>query len=488
MKKLILISLLLTGMVHSLMAATVTTSKAVYATNEQVHVHFANMTAQNQDWIAIYPEGSSNDWDNVIGWKWTDDKAEGDLVFGNGNNLPLGKYEVRAFYNNSFHTEATTKFEVKNAVAEAKVTTDKAVYTANEQVHVHFANMTAQNQDWIGIYPEGSSNDWGNVVDWSWTNDTQNGNLTFNNLPTGKYEARAFYNNSFHTEATTQFEIKNAAAAATVTTDKDVYTTDEQIHVHFANMTAQNDDWIGIYPEGTNNDWGNVVAWRWTNDTTNGDLNFNALPEGSYEVRAFYNNSFHTEATKKFKVEGDAGPDYIFYFGAEHGGLDKWVKYAGDKPAQIIVPGAQGTAHSIRTPKWGGYYFDFGTPAKKLKFLNLDTRIGTASHVGNFGVLVKTSKGNRRIIFSSYMNHPGNDFSGLPPEKWQKPFLSSNGYQHNHPGPTDYYLATRNGDFVHYKINIEEKLQVLEPGIKLLSIMLFTTAGGDFDNIALSAN
>jgi len=179
MKKLILISLLLTGMVHSLMAATVTTSKAVYATNEQVHVHFANMTAQNQDWIAIYPEGSSNDWDNVIGWKWTDDKAEGDLVFGNGNNLPLGKYEVRAFYNNSFHTEATTKFEVKNAVAEAKVTTDKAVYTANEQVHVHFANMTAQNQDWIGIYPEGSSNDWGNVVDWSWTNDTQNGNLTF---------------------------------------------------------------------------------------------------------------------------------------------------------------------------------------------------------------------------------------------------------------------------------------------------------------------
>ena len=379
-----------------------------------------------------------------------------------------------------------------NSLSAANVTTSKAVYTADEQVKVHFANMTAQNQDWIGIYPEGTNNDWGNVIGWKWTDDKENGDVMFGNgaLPVGKFEVRAFYNNSFHTEATSKFEVKNAAVPATITTDKAVYATDEQIHVHFANMTAKHQDWVGIYAEGTNNDWGNVVAWRWTNDTTNGDLNFNALPEGAYEVRAFYNNSFHTEATKKFKVEEeDVGPDHILFYDAEDGGhLNQWIRYAGDKPAQIINTGAQGSAHAFRAPRWGGYYFNFGTPAKKLKFLNLDTRIGAASHVGNFGVLVKTSKGNRRIIFSSYMNHPGNDFSGLPPEEWQKPFLSSNGYQHNHPGPTDYYLATRNGDFIHYKINIEEKLQVLEPGIKLLSIMLFTTAGGDFDNIALSAN
>ena len=119
--------------------------------------------------------------------------------------------------------------------------------------------------------------------------------------------------------------------------------------------------------------------------------------------------------------------------------------------------------------------------------MEIDTRIGAASHLGNFGVLIKTKKGNRRIIFSSYMNHPGNHF-GLPPEKWDKPFLSENGYQHNHPGPTDYFSDTKKGNFIHYKINIDAKLKVLEPDNDLVSILLFTTAGGDFDNIALSAN
>jgi len=66
--------------------------------------------------------------------------------------------------------------------------------------------------------------------------------------------------------------------------------------------------------------------------------------------------------------------------------------------------------------------------------------------------------------------------------------LSANGYQHNHPGPTDYYLDTKNGQFIHYKIDIDAKLKVLEPDNELISITLFTTAGGDFDNIALSAN
>jgi len=392
-KKLILSTLLLTSMMQAtLLAATLTTSKITYNTNEQVHVHFANMTAKHKDWIGIYPQGSNNDWVNVVGWKWTDDKANGDLVFGNGH-LAVGDYEVRAFYNNSFHTEATKAFSVEG----------------------------------IEVHP-------------------------------------------------------------TLTTNKATYATNEHIIVNFSNMTAKNNDWVAIYSEGANNTWGNVIAWKWTNDTANGNLNFNALPVGAYEVRAFYNNSYNLEASKKFKVEGDTGPDYILYDDMEHGLKAQWVKYAGSIPAQIINTGAQGSAHSFRARRWTGYYFDFGTPAKKLKFLNLDTRIGVASHVGNFGVLVKTKKGNRRIIFSSYMNHPGNDMSGLPPEKWDKPYLSAGGYQHNHPGPTDYYLATRYGNFIHYKINIDEKIKVLEPDNEVLSILLFTTAGGDFDNIALSAN
>jgi len=468
--------------------AAVTTNKATYTSNEQITVNFTNMSAKNKDWIGIYPEGSNNDWANVVAWKWTNDITNGNVNF---NALPVGNYEVRVFYNNSFHTEATKGFKVEDAVVvPAAVTTNKATYTSDEQITVNFTNMTGKNQDWIGIYPEGTSNNFNNVVAWKWTNDISNGNLIFNALPVGNYEVRAFYNNSVHLEASKKFKVENANVPVAVTTNKATYAVDEQIVVNFSNMTGKNQDWIGIYPEGSTNDWANVVAWKWTNDTANGNLTFDALPVGAYEVRAFYNNSFETETTTGFTVEGDAGPDNILYFDGEHGDLDKWVKYAGNTAGKIINTGAQGSAHSFRAAAWSGFYFDFGTPAKKLKYLNLDVRVGISSHVGNFGVYVKTKKGTRRILFSTYMNHPGNDWSGLPPEEWDKPYLSNDGDQHNHPAPSDYFLIAKNGssEFTHYKINIDEKLKILEPDNEVLSIQLFTTAGGDFDNLSLSAN
>jgi len=282
--------------------------------------------------------------------------------------------------------------------------------------------------------------------------------------------------------------------AATITTNKTTYTTNETVQIHFDDMVAKNNDWIGIYPEGTNNAWKNVLVWRITGDKTAGDLTFAnaALPSGAYEVRAFYNNSYDTEATTRFKVNGDVGPNKVLYFDAEHGGLKKWKQYLGDGvskvPGKIIKKGAQGSTHSFRAAEYTTFYYSFSLPSKKLKFLNLDTRVGIASHNGNFGVYIKTKLGNRRMTFSSYMNHPGNDMSGLPPEKWSKPFLSDGNYHHNHPGPTDYFLATKNGKFIHYKIDIAAKLKILEPDNELLYIEGFSTSGGDFDNLALSAN
>jgi len=273
-------------------------------------------------------------------------------------------------------------------------------FQSNEKIVINFKNMTSKNNDWIGIYAQGSNNDWANVIAWKWTNDTENGKLTFDALAVGSYEARAFYDNSFHLEASKKFKVANAGESegtiATVSTNKDSYTANEKITVDFKNMTGKNNDWIAIYSEGTSNDWDNVVSWKWTNDTENGKLTFDALPVGSYEVRAFYNNSYNLEASKKFKVEGDEGPNYVLYADFENGGLDEWIQYAGETAAKITNGGAQGSTHSLRTPKWSGFYFDFDHPAKKLKFLELDTRVGIASHVGNFGVLVKTKSGDRR--------------------------------------------------------------------------------------------
>ena len=581
-KKVILFSLLFIGILN---AANVTLNKATYTNNENIVVNFTDMTAKNQDWIGIYPKNSSNSWGNVVAWKWTNDTTEGQVTF---DALPAGEYEARVFYNNSFTLEAKKAFLVEADAADAPtVTTDKTTYANDEEITVTFANMAAKNQDWIGIYPKDSSSAWANVVAWHWTDDTTNGQVTFDALPAGEYETRAFYNNSGHLEAKKAFTVTDAVEAPTVTTNKTTYFNNEQITVTFANMTAKNQDWIGIYPKDSSTAWANVVAWHWTDDTTNGQVTFDALPIGEYEARAFYNNSGHLEAKKTFTVTAVPEEDYIVksdkdvyksneliriyfkhfrgtasdwigifpsgadnqkesavewrdakslvkgeltfaglptgtyearaYFATLHketvqftveeqvdvttlfedaeDGIDpRWNRYAGNRPIQLLNVGAQGSAHSIRTIGYwengsnpAGYYFPFGTPDKKMKFFDLDMRIGVSSHLFNFGVIVKTKNGNRRIIWASWMNHPGNNMSGLPPEQWRKPFHSSEGYMLMNPGPTDYYLATRYGQFTHYKINVEETLRILEPDNELISITGFTSSGGDYDNLSLKS-
>jgi len=568
-KKILIFSLLFVSILN---AANLAVDKNNYINNEKITVTFSNMEAQHQDWIAIYPVESNTDWKNVIKWKWTDDKENGILEF---DGLPKGSYEIRAFYNNSYKIEATKEFTVISETPT--LTTNKDNYTDNEQIVVDFSDMSGQNQDWIAIYPKDTPNTWGNQLQWHWTEDTQNGQITFDALPDGDYEIRAFYNNSFKLEAKHSFTVHTLAP--TLTTNKANYLIDEPITVTFANMVAKNQDWIGIYPKGTTTHWENVIAWHWTEDITNGQVTFDALPAGEYEARAFYNNSGHLEGAKSFtiipyiKSEKEtyksheiihinfdnlrgAGSDWIGIFpvgadtqkedaiewksvnalvkgeltfnglpvgnyeahvnfatlhkqtiqfsveeqenlvtlfeDAEDGANPNWNHYAGDRPLKILNVGADESQHSIRiqrdTHHLAGFYLPFGEPDKKLKFLNLDVRIGMSSHVGDFTVIIKTKNGNRRVIWAVYLNHPGNDFSGnaIP----RAPFHVSNGYALMNPAPSDYYLVARNehsSRFTNYKINVEKTLRILEPDNELISIIGFTTSGGDFDNIALSS-
>ena len=294
-KKIMLSILLLASMIQTLAAANIGT-RSEHQLGNKILVTFHNMQAKNKDWIGIYLQGSNNDWDNVVAWKWTGDTTDGSVTF---EPLTWGRYEVRAFYNNSFHTEATTRFKIGHGGGAVRMDTLKDLYSPNEKIRINFHDLVDLNKDWIGIYPQGSSNAWENVVKWKWTgDDLRTGSLNFGNLPVGKYEARLFYNNSYHVETTTKFIVKGLNNNnVAISTNKDFYAPNEQIHVDFRNMVAKHQDWIGIYPRGSNNDWDNVVAWKWTGDSARGSLNFGTLPVGNYEIRAFYNNSFTTVAT-----------------------------------------------------------------------------------------------------------------------------------------------------------------------------------------------
>ncbi len=186
----------------------------------------------------------------------------------------------------------------------ATVLSPKNTYQLNQPISIDFKDFTNHNQDWIAIYPANSSTAWENVIDWHWTDNRTNGTLNFNALPAGNYEVRGFYNNSYHPEATKAFSVTANGEGNPTFMAKQTYKTNEQITLDFKNFTNHNKDWIAIYPANSSTAWENVIAWHWTDNRTNGTLNFNALPAGNYEVRGFYNNSYHAEATKSFKVNG----------------------------------------------------------------------------------------------------------------------------------------------------------------------------------------
>jgi len=478
-KKVILLSLLFAGLLN---AANINTSKNLYKADEKVQVTFAEMTGLNNDWIAIYPKGTDNAWKNVLQWSWTNDVANGNHEF---RPLAAGEYEIRAFYNNSYNLEAKKSFKVTaDGAVIATVSTEKDSFKENEPIVASYDHMSGNAKDWIAIYPAGSSTAWGNMIQWAWVPGTIKGTHTFEKLPVGDYEVRVFFNNSGVLRASHPFSV--TGSNFDLSSEKETYEPYELIHANFANMRGSASDWIGIFEVGAANGKDNAINWRYAKSLVAGTLSFNGLPSGTYELRAFFATKH--KKTIAFNVSNTVAAT-ILYEDAENGIDPRWVHYAGKYPVTLLNVGAQGSAHSIRHRGYwvngsnpSGYYFPFGDPDKKMKFLELDMRIGNSSHVFNFGVIVKTKLGTRRVIFASWMNHPGNDMSGNA--TFRDPFISGT-YVHMHPGPTDYYLATRGGQFIHYKINIEEKLRLLEPDNELLKITGFTTSGGDYDNLSL---
>ena len=524
-KKILYITLLLTSMLTLVEAtATLDTNKDTYQPTEQIIVNFDNALGDDQDWIGIYPTGSSNDWENVIKWAWTGGQVSGTKSF---EPLPVGSYDIRLFFQNSFNLEANKQIVVEDSNESSDtnesnssivtVSTTKTSYLLDEGIVANFNNMSGNNEDWIGIYPKGSSNDWGNVLAWEWIEGEIQGTKTFSPLPVGEYDVRVFFNNSFNVEANSSFVVEAPISTElNISLEKENYEPFELLHINFANMSGQASDWIGIFPIGADNEKNSSIEWRDTNSTVTGEISFNGLEAGDYELRAYFNTQL--KQTVPFTIV-PTEPLRVLYDDFENGTIDsRWVRVSGremtllnvgaidlavgHKERQVWVTGQ----HSLRTYadyygglNHSGYYFDFQNPDKKLKFLEVDMKIGVSSHVFGFGVKAKTKFGDRRIEFDCWLNHTlpsgqqiirgpyGNVLEGH-----REAFVTANGYLHVHPAPSDFYVGTSSIDngsnkFIHYKINIEKMLREIEPDNELLGITLFTTSGGDYDNLALSS-
>ncbi|MCH9813439.1 MAG: hypothetical protein K0U47_05785, partial [Epsilonproteobacteria bacterium] len=129
--------------------------------------------------------------------------------------------------------------------------------------------------------------------------------------------------------------------------------------VNVSGLPGGNGDWVGIYPVGSSNDWGNVVSWSYTNGThsmdsagiVNGSVNLSGIANGTYEARLFFDNSFTLENSVTFMVSEevvvssksftDGGNTYmgrIYYNQVEN----------VQRPIVYIVPGASGSVEEHR--------------------------------------------------------------------------------------------------------------------------------------------
>ena len=203
------LSLLLTTSMT--LAISLSTTKTLYTSLDDVSVNINGKLSGNQDWVGIYKHGTSNSWNNVIAWSWVNGKKSNLAIDTIKNNVGLaqgGHYEARLFFNNSYDVEATDGFNITDKDI-GTINTLKTTYTENETVSVNVNMELTGDQDWIGVYPKGSDNSWGNVIAWNWVGE---GNTVLNQnqkpMPVGEYEIRLFFHNSFDMEEKFRFNVE----------------------------------------------------------------------------------------------------------------------------------------------------------------------------------------------------------------------------------------------------------------------------------------
>jgi len=203
------------------------------------------------------------------------------------------------------------------------LTSTQLVYESEDTVTLNIDGELSGNEDWIGIYRPGTSNDWSNVIAWSWVDDTT---IYFNQdsfkispfelTLNGRFEARLFFNNSYHTEASVKFSFTLPGGGAAIDIDPEYiinhgHTPYAQVYLN--TRLSGDKDWLGLFKTDDASTWDNVIAWNWvsgnkltTLDKVKKDL---PLPMGDYEVRLFHHNSFNVEKKAGFEINSDSYSD-----------------------------------------------------------------------------------------------------------------------------------------------------------------------------------
>ncbi len=180
-----------------------------------------------------------------------------------------------------------------------------------EQIHFHFlirpidGSPEIGDKDWIAIYKKDAPNNAENILAWEYGGffnpDTQ--------FLAGDYEVRFYRNDSYEIDTSLDLKfVEDNNRNPFINIDKRDHNS-----ISFSSYKSY-EAWIGLYKKGTSNGWNNVISWARQNTDDNIGYKYNHdrhvfetfakttldltnIPNGNYEARLFYNNSFNKEAS-----------------------------------------------------------------------------------------------------------------------------------------------------------------------------------------------
>lgn len=165
---------------------------------------------------------------------------------------------------------------------------------------------------WIGLFSAYDDSKASNLLAYQYTGDGREGTFTFDGLSyIDEYEVRVFYNNNYKEKAFHPFEVvKNDVIGEKVQlkTTKESFNVDEVISVDVSGLPGNSDDWIGIFYAFDESEEKHLISKIETKGAKSGTFSISALDYADkYEVRVFFNGSFHEEDYYPFEVVEGGG-------------------------------------------------------------------------------------------------------------------------------------------------------------------------------------
>ncbi len=251
------------------------------------------------DWVGLFYKGDESKRENLLTYAWTGNRDSVKLKLNNTlyrkhqGRLNSGEYEVRIFTWGGYYKELGRKSITINSESSAtqpSITLNNNINYSNKDIYITLNNVSQQDEEWVGIYPKGSSNAWRNCLSWNYTRNATNNILVLDGVGSGEYEIRLFSSYDWDLLTSTPLKVSKVQNTnTTISVDKTVYDKNENIVVHYENMPGNNGDWIGIFNEGENsNNKSDAYLYYTTDGQINGDVTFKNIEAGSYEIRVFH--------------------------------------------------------------------------------------------------------------------------------------------------------------------------------------------------------